>query len=503
MTKKIKWTTRRRAGVLMPVFSLPGAYGIGTLGRAAYEFVDFISEAGLSYWQVLPLGPVGKGFSPYSSPSSFAGNPLFVDWDLVKQRLGGSTLPTEDATSKLSFGTGSNAGRIDYAGLIKRSDAALREAFAREGADAAAHVAQFTKSHAWLPDYALYEALRAEDPRHWYLWPRGLKRRDPAALDSARERLRAELDYHAFVQWLFFEQWAAIKAYANERGVAIVGDIPIYAAMDSADVWADPQQFQLNDDLMPTEVSGCPPDFFNADGQLWENPLYRWDEMKADGYDWWTRRLGAASELFDVTRIDHFRGLEAYYAIPATDTTARNGRWLIGPGYPFFEKINKALGSPEVIAEDLGDITPGVRKLLKKTGFPGMKVLQFAFDPTADSDYLPHNYERNSVVYTGTHDNDTTLGWYSGISAKEKRFFKQYVDMGRLGSPAWAMIRAAWSSVSNTAIAPMQDFLELGGDARINVPGVPDGNWGWRMPDGMLTKTLAAKIRTITELYRR
>jgi 4-alpha-glucanotransferase len=496
MTKRTRWITRRRAGVLAPVFSLPGAYGIGTLGRPAYEFIDFISAAGLSYWQVLPLGPVGKGFSPYSSPSSFAGNTLFIDWELLEQRFGGGIAPEKPAPSSLPV-------RIDYASVIRQSDAVLRKAFARMDRVAVDNVERFANSHSWLRDYALYESIRAEDPRHWYHWPDGLKRREPAALGSALDRLRAEVDYRLFAQWLFFEQWSALKAYANERGVAIIGDIPIYAAMDSADVWVDPDQFQLGEDMTPIEVSGCPPDFFNADGQLWENPLYRWDAMAHDGYDWWTRRLGAASELFDVTRVDHFRGLEAYYAIPSGEATARNGRWRQGPGYPFFEKINKALGNPEVIAEDLGDITPAVKTLLKRTGYPGMKVLQFAFDPGADSDYLPHKYERNCVVYTGTHDNDTSLGWYNSISAKERRFFRQYVNMGRLASPSWAMIRAAWSSVANTAIAPMQDFLELDGGARINVPGVADGNWGWRMRDGLLTTELTEKVFKITELYGR
>ncbi|MDR0395697.1 MAG: 4-alpha-glucanotransferase [Oscillospiraceae bacterium] len=494
MTRRIKWMARRRAGALMPVFSLPGAYGIGTLGRSAYEFIDFICEAGLSYWQVLPLGPAGKGYSPYSSPSSFAGNPLFIDWELAGQRFGGDIVPAKPA---------SLPGRIDYASLSRQSDCVLRRAFARMDNDAAASVRHFAESRAWLADYALYEAIRADDTRQWHEWPEPLKRRDPSALSLARDRLRSQIDYHAFAQWLFFEQWSAVKAYANERGVAIVGDTPIYAALNSADVWADPGQFQLDDDLSPTEISGCPPDFFNADGQLWENPLYRWDVMERDGYDWWTRRLGAAAEMFDVTRIDHFRGFEAYYAIPSGASTARGGRWRPGPGYPFFERIKKALSDPEVIAEDLGDITPGVRKLLKRTGYPGMKVLQFAFDPDADSDYLPHKYERNCAVYTGTHDNDTSKGWYDGISAKERRFFRLYTNMGRLASPSWSMIRAAWSSAANTAIAPMQDFLELGGDCRVNVPGVADGNWGWRVREGLLTYGLAKKIRAITELYGR
>jgi 4-alpha-glucanotransferase len=421
---------------------------------------------------------------------------LFIDWELIAQRFGADILPIKPPPASLP-------DRIDYALLTRQADSVLRRAFSRLDKDASSSVERFANSRAWLADYALYESILAADTRQWQSWPEKLKRRDPSALSTARERFRSETDYHSFVQWLFFGQWSAVKAYANERGIAIIGDIPIYAAMESADVWAAPLQFQLDGDLMPTEVSGCPPDFFNADGQLWENPLYRWDAMESDGYDWWTRRLGAASEMFDVTRVDHFRGFEAYYAIPAGDATARNGQWRQGPGYPFFEQLNKALGAPELIAEDLGDITAGVRKLLKRAGYPGMKVLQFAFDPGADSDYLPHKHDRNCVVYTGTHDNDTSAGWYAGISAKERRYFRQYNNMGRLASPSWAMIRAAWSSVANTAIAPAQDFLELGSDSRINVPGVAEGNWGWRMRGGQLTDELAVKIRAVTKLYGR
>ncbi|GHU69470.1 4-alpha-glucanotransferase [Clostridia bacterium] len=493
---KTKWTSSRRSGILLPIFSLPSPYGIGTFGKAAYQFLDFLKAAGQSYWQVLPLGPVGKGHSPYSSPSSFAGNPLFIDWDLLTDK--GLLMPDECAALKpIEF------DKIDYLRMIERSGEVLRLAFTRVTPDMVAKVERFRHSHHWAEDYALYEAIRAEDSRHWYEWPEGLKRRDPAALSTARERLRGDIAYRLFTQWLFFEQWSALKAYANVNGIAIVGDIPIYAAMDSADVWANPGLFELDEDLNPIEESGCPPDFFNADGQLWENPIYRWDVMQQDGYDWWVRRLGAVAELFDVTRIDHFRGLEAFYAIPGGETTARNGQWRPGPGYPFFETINKALGNPEVIAEDLGDITSAVKRLLKRTGYPGMKVLQFAFNPGADSEYLPHKYERNCVVYTGTHDNDTSLGYFANAPAKERRFARQYLNMGRQASVPWTMIRAAWSSTANTAIAPIQDFLELGSEARVNVPGIAEGNWSWRMKPGALTDELADKIRVLTELYGR
>ena len=391
----------------MPIFSLPSPHGIGTLGRAAREFLDFLRAGGQSYWQLLPVGPTSYGDSPYQSFSSFAGNPYFIDLD----DLAADGLLEREEYGDMDWG---GPDRVDYALLYEKRYPVLRKAVARLLAAPPADYAPFLEDNGdWLEDYALFMALKGENGGvSWDQWPEGERLRRPAALSAARERLAGELDFWRGVQYLFFRQWDALKALAGEKGISIIGDLPIYAARDSADMWADPRQFQTDENLNPVEVAGCPPDAFTADGQLWGNPLFDWERMKEDGYRWWLRRIGFQFRLFDVLRIDHFRGFDEYYAIPFGDKTARNGRWKPGPGLDFFQAVNKALGKRQIIAEDLGFLTPSVRRLLRATGYPGMKVLEFAFDPKgADSEYLPHNYPHNCVVYAGTHDNETIEGW--------------------------------------------------------------------------------------------
>ncbi|MDE6955551.1 MAG: 4-alpha-glucanotransferase, partial [Oscillospiraceae bacterium] len=405
----------RSAGILMPIFSLPSPHGIGTLGRAAREFLDFLRAGGQSYWQLLPVGPTSYGDSPYQSFSSFAGNPYFIDLD---------DLAADGLLERAEYGDMDWGGpdRVDYALLYEKRYPVLRKAVARLLAAPPADYAPFLEDNGdWLEDYALFMALKGENGGvSWDQWPEGERLRRPAALSAARERLAGELDFWRGVQYLFFRQWDALKALAGEKGISIIGDLPIYAARDSADMWADPRQFQTDENLNPVEVAGCPPDAFTADGQLWGNPLFDWERMREDGYRWWLRRIGFQFRLFDVLRIDHFRGFDEYYAIPFGDKTARNGRWKPGPGLDFFQAVNKALGKRQIIAEDLGFLTPSVRRLLRATGYPGMKVLEFAFDPKgADSEYLPHNYPHNCVVYAGTHDNETLAGWFGSITKEE------------------------------------------------------------------------------------
>ncbi|MDR2505673.1 MAG: 4-alpha-glucanotransferase [Oscillospiraceae bacterium] len=493
---------RRMSGVLLPVFSLPSPNGIGTLGRAAYEFVDFLHAAGQSVWQVLPINPVGKGNSPYSSTSSFAGNPLFIDLDELEPT---GLLKADDVVVTANDkGRSAAVGRIDYDTAFKRSDSFLRIAFSRVTPHMKKEIDAFAEKNDWLDDFALYTAIRnVTEKIHWYEWEEGLKRREPAALAKASAEYADEIEYIKFQQYLFFRQWNSVKAYANDKGISIVGDLPIYCALDSADVWASPEFFHLDEDLAPIEVSGCPPDYFSEDGQLWENPLYDWDALKKDNYAWWMKRLGAAISAFDITRIDHFRGFAGYYAIPAGEKTARRGEWKTGPGYDFFKTANKVLKKPRFIAEDLGFPTDDVAVLLRRCDYPGMKVLQFAFDAYGDSTYLPHNYVKNAVVYTGTHDNDTTMGWFDSLNRKDRKFFKEYAAMKRGESPAWALLRLAWASAADTAVTQMQDLLELPTSARVNMPGVAYGNWGWQMEDGLLTDKLAKRLSELTKLYAR
>lgn len=487
---------KRASGILMPVFSLPSPYGIGTFGKAAYDWVDFLADAKQTYWQVLPLGPTSYGDSPYQSFSAFAGNPYFIDPDLL---VAAGLLTTQECVAAAC----GNDAKVDYAALYETRFALLQKAFARFTDDTALD-AFWHRHKSWLDDYALYTAIKAANgQRSWAEWPDDVRLRQPKALEKARRTLLREQRFCVFLQYLFFTQWDALKTYAEGKGVRIIGDMPIYVAMDSADVWANSGIFQLDENNLPTEVSGCPPDGFSADGQLWGNPLYRWDVLAQNGYDWWMRRLAASFELFDTVRIDHFRGLESYYAIPYGAPNARNGRWREGPGLDFIRAIQKQFRGRQIIAEDLGFLTPGVRQLLRRSGYPGMKVLQFAFDTREESDYLPHNYQKNCVVYTGTHDNDTMLGWLQTARRSDVRFARRYLDIHHRADEQWAFIRAAMASVADLAVIPMQDYLGLGSEARINTPSTLGGNWVWRMAPGGASEALAARIAGLCSLFGR
>lgn len=486
----------RAGGILLPVFSLPSEYGIGTFGRAAYEWVDFLKEAGQSFWQVLPLGPTGYGDSPYQSFSAFAGNPYLIDLELLQEQ---GLLTAEDcAPCRQPEGRA-----VDYAALYATRSGVLRKAFQRFQDWTA--LEEFRRQNRdWLEDYALYMALKEEHgQRPWNEWPRPLRLREGTALTAARTRLAQETAFYAFQQYEFFCQWEDLRAYANRNGVKIIGDVPIYVAMDSADAWAEREIFLLDGEGRPIEVAGCPPDAFSTDGQLWGNPLYRWEVLERDGYAWWLRRLRASFRLFDVVRIDHFRGLESFYAIPFGEATARRGRWCKGPGEDFIRVVRQTFGRGGIIAEDLGFLTPAVHRLLRKSGYPGMKVLQFAFDSREESDYLPHRYGRNCVVYTGTHDNDTTRGWFGQAPRADVRFARQYMGLKSGRDQCAQLVRLALASVADLAVIPLQDYLELGSEARINTPSTLGGNWVWRMEPGAADAALAERILALTKLYGR
>lgn len=493
----------RSAGILLHISSLPSPYGIGTLGREAYAFVDFLKKAHQRYWQVLPVGPTSYGDSPYQSFSSYAGNPYFIDPGLLVED---GLLEKEEIES---FPWGEDPERVDYGLLYQNRYKLLKKAFSRfQGKEPKEYEEFLEKTKDWLPDYALFMALKdASGGMEWRNFPRALKFRKPEAMIRARETYQDGIAFRKMLQFLFFTQWKKLKTYANENGILLIGDIPIYVASDSADVWTDPKEFYLDSELNMIEVAGCPPDAFAPDGQLWGNPLYRWDVMKEEGYRWWVKRIGAVKELFDLIRIDHFRGFEAYYAIPAKDKTARNGVWKKGPGEALFLTLKKELGELPIIAENLGFLTEEVHVLLEKTGFPGMKVLQFGFDGDGRNEYLPHYYDRNTVCYTGTHDNETTCGWFLNASEKEIRNAKAYGGLNEEEGLCEGFMRLAWSSVSDLALVPMQDILGLGTKARMNTPSTQGSNWQWRMKKGSLapeeTDALAERLAEKMALYGR
>ena len=489
----------RTSGVLMPISSLPSPYGIGTMGKQAKKFVDFLDKAGQKYWQILPICPTSYGDSPYQSFSSFAGNPYFIDLEyLCKDKL----LTKKECGS---FDWGGSEKYIDYGIMYISRYKLLKKAYARFVKNIPDDYEQFCKTEAeWLDEYALFIALKdANDGVAWSEWDEALKTRKPEAIDAAKKEYADDIDFYKMLQYLFFKQWRQLKAYANSKNIEIIGDVPIYVAGDSADVWANPKQFYLDEDLNPIEVAGCPPDAFSADGQLWGNPLFRWDVMKKDGYTWWTKRISAMADLYDIIRIDHFRGFDSYYAIPAEDDTAKNGEWKEGPGMDLFKVLEKKLGKLPIIVEDLGFLTPSVIKLLKDSGFPGMKVVQFAFDSREDSDYLPHNYPKNCVVYTGTHDNDTVMGWMKTAPKSAVKFAKEYLNLTKEEGYNWGMMRAAWSSVADMAIVPMQDILGLGSEARINTPSTIGENWKWRATADQIDNSIAKKLRKCMKMYAR
>ncbi len=489
---------KRSCGVLMPLFSLPSEHGIGTLGRAAYEFIDFLAAAGQSWWQILPVGPAGSGDSPYQCFSSFAGNEYFIDPDL----LVGDGLLTQSEVSAADHG--GDARRVDYDALRESRIPLLRTAARRGLEREEPEFLSFCRDNArWLSDFSLYMALKEHfGGSAWTEWPEDIRLHRPEAVERFGSALRGSTQVYAYMQYLFFRQWDALRSYARSRGIGIIGDMPIYVPLDSADVWAEPGFFLLDEKNVPTEVAGVPPDYFSAEGQLWGNPLYDWDAMRRDGYGWWIRRVDGASRLYDMLRIDHFRAFESYWAVPRGSDSAKQGRWCPGPGMDLVGRLTSWFGNIRFIAEDLGVLTPEVHRLLADSGLPGMKVLEFAFDPESLSDYLPHRYGENCVCYAGTHDNDTLRGWIDGEKPETLAFAREYLGAGG-GGLADAVLRAGMRSGAGLFIAQMQDWLGLGSDARMNTPGTVGGNWSWRMERGGTTDELAEKMRRMAYIYGR
>ena len=461
----------KKSGVLMHLSSLASPYGIGTMGKEAREFVDFLKESGQTYWQLLPIGPTGYGDSPYQSYSTFAGNPYFIDFEELEER---GLLKKEEFEG---VHWGDNEERVDYGILYQKRFEVLRNAVDRFSECTSLEFAIFCRENEfWLQDYASFMGKKSQDEYFWKV-----------------------------IQYFFFDQWYALKKYANERGILVIGDLPIYVSLDSVEMWAHPELFQLDENGAPKAVAGCPPDGFSEEGQLWGNPLYDWEYMESTGYEWWIQRIQYLCNVYDMLRIDHFRAFAGYYAIPYGETTAKNGSWREGPGMKLFTAVERAIGKQPIIAEDLGYITEDVRQLLEETGFPGMKVLQFAFDRRDDSgvEYLPHNYVEHCVAYTGTHDNDTILGWFNEANEEDTSFAKEYLHIENEEEMNWDMMDAVWGSKAELAIVTAQDLLGLGSEARMNEPSTVGKNWQWRARSGVFTKELAKKIYKRMEKYER
>ena len=491
----------RSSGILMPIFSLPSPYGIGTLGRAAYDFADFLRAAGQKYWQVLPLGPTSYGDSPYQSFSTYAGNPCFIDLDMLIE----DGLLTKEEVSGIDWGT--EPRYVDYGKIYENRLTVLEKAKERGWRRDRDEVEAFlAENRNWLPEYALFMACKQHfGMRPWTEWEDDdlRLRRSEAVLDRYRSLLHERVELFIYVQYLFFRQWEKLKSYIHSLGICVIGDLPIYVALDSADVWAEPENFQLDKNNVPTEVAGVPPDYFSDDGQLWGNPLYRWDRMERDGFGWWIRRIAGAGRLFDVIRIDHFRGLESYWAVPYGEKTARRGHWVKGPGMRLMGTLLNWFSDLDFIAEDLGIITPEVRQFLRDSGLPGMKVLEFAFDSREASSYLPHNYTENCVCYTGTHDNAPLELWRSEADPADLELARKYLGLNKQEGFCRGMIRGGMGSAARLFVAQMQDYLELGRGHRINVPGTAEGNWRWRLLRGEASGALAEEIACMTEMYGR
>lgn len=491
---------QRSSGILMPISALPSKYGIGTLGRAAYDFADFLAAAGQKYWQMLPLGPTGYGDSPYSSFSAYAGNPYFIDLELL---CGDGLL---DASELDAMDWGDEPSKVDYGKIYALRWDVLAKACANGcERDRAALEAFVEENRRWLPDYALFMALKRHfGMKSWTEWPdEDIRLRRPEALAAYRESLSEDVLLFTYIQYLFYKQWKALRAYLHEKGVRVIGDLPIYTALDSADVWAEPRSFMLDERSVPTEVSGVPPDYFCEDGQLWGNPIYNWERMSRDGYGWWIRRIEGAKKLFDVIRVDHFRGLESYWSVPYGETTAKHGVWKKGPGMALVGVLKSRFPDTPIIAEDLGFMTPEVKKLLSDSGFPGMKVLQFAFDCREPSNYLPHSYDENCVCYVGTHDNETLMEWFDTAKPEDVAYAEKYLGLNEREGRCWGVIRGGMSSVARLFVAQMQDYLGLGPKARMNTPGTALGNWRWRLLPGQADAELAEKIREYVKIYGR
>ena len=496
---------RRQSGVLLPVSSLPSKYGIGCFSKEAYDFVDDLKAAGQAYWQILPLGPTSYGDSPYQSFSTFAGNPYFIDLEALIEE----GVLTRAECDQVDFG--SNPHYVDYGKMFEGRYQLLKKAFVNTDLDENEDYAAFCRREAyWLDDYALYMAIKTKcfENQSWLEWAEDIRHRWDYSMDYYRKKLTKEISFWKYLQYKFQEQWKKLKTYANKQGIRIIGDIPIYVAMDSADAWANPWLFKLDEECNPVVVAGCPPDGFSATGQLWGNPIYNWENHKKSGYDWWVKRVESAFAWYDVLRIDHFRGFDEYYAIPYGDETAENGWWEKGPGMDLFRTINARLGEREIIAEDLGYMTETVKQLVADSGYPNMKVLEFAFDARDTgnaNDYLPHNYERNCVVYTGTHDNETLMGWLKDILPEEKEKVRIYFDLPEAKDEtiARALIRAAVSSVAGICVIPMQDYLLLDNKARMNHPSTLGGNWEWRLTKGQFSRKLQKEIEELAHLFGR
>lgn len=493
----------RSSGILFHPTSLPGRYGIGDLGSAAYQFVDFLVDAGQSLWQILPLGPTGYGNSPYQSPSAFAGNPLLINLDALVE---GGLLPADEVSNLpeaflVEDRVNYDVVRAFKMPLLRRSFEIFRSR--QHNNTLAKEFGQFCEHHAaWLDDYALFVALGAHFGKVWNEWNRDIALRQANAVEQWKTKLADEVEFHKYLQYLFFDQWLKLKDYANNRGVRIIGDIPIYVSYDSADVWANSHLFKLDQDGNPTVVAGVPPDYFSATGQRWGNPIYEWEKMANNGFAWWEKRMRHTLTQVDIVRIDHFLGLESFWEIPAEEETAVNGKWVKGPGAQLFSKLGSLFGDLPIIAEDLGMVTEAAEQLRDQFNLPGMKVLHFAFGGDSTNPYLPHNYKADCVVYTGTHDNDTTIGWFDSIGDSEREAVQCY--LGRDGSDiSWDLMRMALMSVATMAIFPLQDVLRLGTEARMNVPGIPVHNWEWRLRSKMLTPGLAQGMHLLTRTYGR
>lgn len=491
----------RKSGILMHLSSLSSPYGIGTMGKAAYDFVDFLKSSGQSYWQLLPICPTSYGDSPYQSYSTFAGNPYLIDLDqLVEMGL-------LDKSDYETIDWESEADRINYGVLYEKRYPVLHKAAEHFLQNPTEDFEKFcVENELWLSDFALFMALKdVHGGLPWNEWEMSLRNRDQDALETAMREREDQIRFWKAIQYLFFKQWQDLKTYANANGISIIGDLPIYVSLDSVDVWAHPELFQLDKAKNPIEVAGVPPDGFSAEGQLWGNPLYDWAHMEKTNFTWWIRRIEYLCKVYDVLRIDHFRGFNSYFAIPYGEKTAKNGRWEKGPGMKLFWAVEESIGRQRIIAEDLGYLTDSVKQLLEDSGFPGMKVLEFAFDSrdSSGSEYLPHNYVRNCVAYAGTHDNDTILGWFEEADADDVAYCKEYLNLSEGEELNWRMMNALWSSVADLTIVQAQDILGLGSEARMNRPSTVGDNWKWRAKEGVFTQKLAEKIQRKMKIYGR
>lgn len=493
-------SSNRKSGILMHITSLPSEYGIGKFGKEAYDFIDYLAGCKQKYWQILPLSPTSYGDSPYQSFSIHAGNPYFIDFEILADE--GLLKETDFKNIKWC----DDERYVDYDKMYKLNFKVLRKAYENFKNNIPKPYCEYEKANDyWLSDYALFMSLKdAYNGKPWIEWDTSLVKRDKSAIERAKNKYKDDIGFWKFTQYKFYEQWFKLKGYANSNGIEIIGDVPIYVAYDSVDVWCSPELFELDENLLPINVAGCPPDIFTPLGQLWGNPLYNWELMKKNDYLWWVNRIETAQKTYDVIRIDHFRGFDSYFSIPFGDKNALGGHWEDGPKIELFKAVKEKLGKVKIIAEDLGFITPSVKRLLRQSGYPGMKVLQFAFDPDANSIYLPQNYKtRNCYVYTGTHDNETLKGWTYLENKKNIRFAMDYLGVKRKKDLPWAVIRLAWTSTANTAIAPMQDFLDLGSEARMNIPSTVGNNWRWRALKSDFTPELQQKITKLTTLCGR